>query len=123
MQTAGVNNPSLPSFSLTPSTVIHAFRTHTFTYTHKLTASGFGFNHLPCPLPCLNLPRANHFQLHLSTVSTPPPRLHTQRLPAEHASSLCVAYNNTHDVLYLTVSPIPCNLFTSSLCYFVCASL
>lgn len=104
MQTAGANN--LPLISLNHSTFIHAFLTHTFTYIHKLTASGLGLNLLSYPLPCLKPAPSQSFSSLLFQL------LYPHLLPGctlncclKHASSMFFAYNNTYDILCARHSP------------------
>lgn len=92
---AQTTSPSLP-----PPTQ-HSFMPFSHIPLNKLIASGLSFNHLPCPLCRASIcpwPIIFSFIFPV-TVSAPPPRLHTQLLSVKHASSLCIAYNNTHDVL------------------------
>lgn len=99
---------SLPSFPLkslhNDSTIIHAFLTHTFTFTHKHQCSL-----LPPTVPQMSSQPIIFFFLFFnlsffSYLSTPPPRLHIVLTITLMTS--CVSF---------TVHPFPWNLFTFSL--------
>lgn len=124
-QTAGTNNLSL---SLNHSTSIHAFLTHTFTYTHKLylplISTSFFFPALY--RASILLPGSQSFSS-LSFQSPYPCLLPGctlngclwSMLPLRALLTIILMMSCVSS----TVRPIPWNFFTSSFCHFSCASV